>query len=108
MQEIKALIRPERLADVIDALHAIPGMPGVTVSTVESVARRVDGVADAMLGHGVLSKLETVVSDALMDRVVATIQHAAHTGRAGDGKIFVVPVTHAVQIRTGGSGEGIL
>ena len=53
-------------------------------------------------------KLELVVSDEMVDKVVGSIREAAHTGRIGDGKIFVIPVKDAVRIRTGDRGEAAI
>ncbi|MFQ5646354.1 MAG: P-II family nitrogen regulator, partial [bacterium] len=50
-------------------------------------------------------KLETVLSDDLVDRTIEAIVEVAHTGKIGDGKIFVLPVEEAVRIRTGEKGE---
>ncbi|MGH9254733.1 MAG: P-II family nitrogen regulator [Vicinamibacterales bacterium] len=108
MYEIKAIVRRERVPDVMTALHARPDLPGVTISHVEGVGRR-SGSADAPeYGEVPMAKLETVVSDELASWVVDTIKRAAFTGRAGDGKIFVVRVEQAVQIRSGEEGPQVL
>ena len=102
MKEIKAIVRPERLSDVLQALHGIPRLPGVTVSHVRGFGRRVpadpDGEAFAAVD---MTKLEIVVPAALASDVVSTIERAAHTGRAGDGKIFTIAVDGAVRVRSG-------
>lgn len=105
MREIKAIIRRERLSGVVHALHQINGMPGMTVSVVHGYGRadsehpgRTEPIVETQL-----AKLETVVPLALVEVVVATIRQSAHTGRAGDGKIFVIPV-EAVR-RIGGADE---
>ena len=109
MHEIKALIRPERLADVIDALHQVPSMPGITVSTVHGVGRRANGAqTEAVFGEVTMTKVETVVNDALVDEVVEAITRTAHTGRPGDGKTFVIPVGRAIHIRSGDADENAL
>ena len=108
MREIKAIIRRERVEDVIGALHERPDLPGVTISQVEGVGRR-PGRADApQFGHVEMAKLETVVAADLADWVVDTIERAAFTGRSGDGKIFVIRVEQAVQIRSGERGPQVL
>lgn len=81
---------------MIYALRQIEGMPGMTVSTANGLS------AD----HGtfeqvVKTKLEIMVPDALVEPVVQAIQKAAHTGLAGDGRIFVIPIEQTVKIRTG-------
>ena len=108
MREIKAIIRRERVSDVITALHQRPDLPGVTISFVDGVGRK-PGRSDAVeFGEVQMAKLETVVSAPLVDWVVSTIQRAAFTGRPGDGKIFVIPVEEAVQIRSGSRGPEVL
>ena len=108
MREIKAIIRRERVEDVVGALRARPDLPGVTISQVEGVGRR-PGSADApRYGEVQMAKIETVVSAELAPWVVDTIKRAAFTGRAGDGKIFVIRVEQAVQIRSGEEGPHVL
>lgn len=106
MKEIKAIIRPHRLDAVLEALHVHPELPGVTVSTVRGFGRTVGRQpvsSDAAIQYGTteMVKLECVVNDNQVDIVVDLIQQAAHTGNAGDGKVFVYGVQEAVKIRTG-------
>lgn len=108
MREIKAIVRRERVSDVIGALHERPDLPGVTISMVDGVGRRPAASGTVEFGEVQMAKLETVVSDELVDWVVETIRHAAFTGRPGDGKIFVVRVEEAVQIRSGDKGPKVL
>ena len=107
MHEIKAIIRRERLEDVLEALHARPELPGVTISVVQGVGRHAVAGGESF-GEVQMAKVETVVTADLVDWVVDTIQRAAATGRPGDGKIFVIPVERAVQIRSGEKGPGVL
>ena len=100
MREIKAIIKPERLSEVLRALHAIPELPGVTVSTVRGYGRRVPA-GETTFDEVERIKLEIVVTAPLVAPVVEAVRRAAHTGLAGDGKIFVLPVEHAVNIRSG-------
>jgi nitrogen regulatory protein P-II 1 len=102
MKEIKAFIRPHQADHVIDALEASPESPGVTVSRVRGFGHPKGG-GPATLTEQV--KLEIVVPDADAEGVVDTIAEHAHTGRFGDGKIFVYDVADAVRIRTGERGE---
>jgi nitrogen regulatory protein P-II 1 len=109
MREIKAIIRRERLAGVLGALHERPDLPGVTISYVDGVGRTPGGNADSIeFGEVQMAKLETVVSSDLAEWVVDTITKAAFTGRAGDGKIFVIRVEQAIKIRSGDRGPGVL
>lgn len=102
IKEIKAIIRPERLSAVLQALHQMPRLPGVTVSHVRGFGRRVPADPDGEAFDAVdMAKLEIVIATELVNDVVHTIERAAHTGRAGDGKIFMVPVEGAVRVRSG-------
>ena len=108
MQEIKAIIRTDRLVDVVHALQALPDMPGLTVSSVRGFGRRASSLpgGPSTFDEAALSKLEAVVDAELAAAVIAVILREAKTGRAGDGKIFISPVTRAVQIRDGSILEG--
>jgi nitrogen regulatory protein P-II 1 len=101
MQEIKAIIRTDRLQDVVHALHELPNMPGVTVSTVRGFGRRAAGAGSGLYDQTDFTKLETVVDDESVPSVIDTILRHARTGGAGDGKIFVMPVLQTIQIREG-------
>ena len=107
MREIKAIIRPDRLSDVLHALRQIPEMPGVTVSVVQGFGRgqgRQSGDT-GFVGEAQFAKVETVVPVDLVQRVIETVRRTAHTGRAGDGKIFVIAVEHVTRISTGEEDE---
>ena len=102
MKEIKAIIRPDRLSVVLHALHGIPGLPGVTVSTVHGFGRRYPTAGPGEEFDEVeMTKLEVVVPDAIAQAVAGAIERAAHTGRMGDGKVFIIPVERALKIRSG-------
>jgi nitrogen regulatory protein P-II 1 len=109
MKEIKAIIQPFMLEKVIKALHEIEGLPGCTVSTIQGYGRigKSKGI-EPNLGSTERTKLEIVIEDSLVDQVVVVIQKSAHTGNAGDGKIFVIEAVDAVSIRTGKRGEKAL
>ena len=96
MKEIKAIIQPFMLSHVLHALHAIEGLPGVTVSE----ARSID-LERGTLEQSTQVKLEIMVPDGQADAVREAIQKHAHTGREGDGRIFVIPIEQATDIRTG-------
>ena len=110
MHEIKAVVRADRLEAIIQALHEIPSLPGITVSVVRGIGRRHNAAtADAPeYGEIAMAKLETVVPDELLDRVVGTVRRVGHTGRAGDGKIFVSHVSRAINIRDDAEGVDVL
>jgi len=82
MKKIEAIIKPFKLDEVKDALVEI-GIGGMTPKV----------------------KIEVVVRDEEVEKVVETIVKTAQTGRVGDGKIFILPVEEVVRIRTGERGE---
>lgn len=113
MKEIKAIIQPFLLSKVVEALKQIEGLPGVTVSEVHGFGRaKAVGSPGAFLDGNVeyvnKSKIEAVVPDVLAERVIRVIREHAHTGNAGDGKIFVYRVDDVVRIRTGDRGESAI
>ena len=96
MKEIKAIIKPFRLEQVIEALREVKGLPAVTISPAHGLSAE-RGTFDQV----VKTKLEIMVPDDLVETVVQSIQKAAHTGNPGDGRIVVIPVEETVKIRTG-------
>jgi len=109
MKEIKAIVRPAIVSRVIDALHGSDYLPGITLSTVTSFGRHPRGAEKgAVPDDEAMTKIEIVVPDALAASVVESIAHAARTGSASDGKIFVYAVEDALRIQTGERGEGAL
>ncbi len=109
MQKVEAIIKPFKLDEVKEALNAI-GIQGITVSEVKGFGRQKGHTelyrgAEYVVDFLPKIKLEIVVPDDLVPKVVEAIQTAANTGRIGDGKIFVMPVIEAVRIRTGDRGE---
>ncbi len=113
MQKIEAIIRPEKLDDVKNAL-ADAGYSGMNI--VHVTGRGVQrGIVHMGRGGETYTvdmlpkvKIEVVIKDADCDRVVKMICEAAHTGNIGDGKIFVLPVSDAIRVRTGERGEAAI
>ncbi len=113
MKKIEAVVRPEKLDDVKNALAA-KGYVGLNI--VGITGRGVQkGIVHAGRGGETYSvdmlpkvKLETVVADGAVEDVVATIVQAARTGHIGDGKIFIHPVEDAIRVRTGERGDAAL
>ena len=108
MKLIMAIIKPFKLDEVKDALNEI-GVEGITVSEVKGFGRQKGHTelyrgAEYVVDFIPKIKLEIAVNDALLNKVVETIQNTAKTGRIGDGKIFVLPLEEAVRIRTGENG----
>lgn len=110
MKEIKAIIRPFKLLDVIDELQKIEGLPGVTISEIKGFGKSraknaKDKVTYELVEFIPRIKLEVVVIDEMADEVINVIQKYSHTGNTGDGKIFVVNVEDVVKIRTNERGK---
>lgn len=110
MKEIKAIIRPGKLLEVTEELHAIEGLPGVTVSEIKGFGKgkaknAKDKIIYEMVEFVPRIKLEVVVDDGMVAEVVNVIQKYAHTGNTGDGKIFVSTVDEIVKIRTNERGR---
>jgi len=109
MKKIEAIIRPFKIDDVREALSEV-GVRGITLTEVKGYGRQ-KGHTEVYRGSeyqiDFLPKLkvEIIVPDNLVDRVIDTIVKAARTGQVGDGKIFVYDVIEAVRIRTEESGE---
>ena len=94
MKEIKAVIRPAKLLEVIEELHVIDGLPGVTVTEIKGFGKgKAKNAADRVLYEMVSLipriQLEVVVNDNMVEEVVGVLQKNAHTGNTGDGKIFI-------------------
>ena len=112
MKIIEAIIKPFKLDDVREALNEL-GIQGMTVTEVRGFGRQ-KGHTELYRGAEYVVdllpkiKLEILVQDDRVDRVVDTIIGAAKTGRIGDGKIFVLPVGDAIRIRTGERGEDVI
>jgi len=109
MQKIEAIIKPFKLDEVKAALAEI-GIQGMTVSEVKGFGRQ-KGQTEIYRGSEYTVdflpkiKLEIVVEDKLVDSAIDVIQKTAHTGKIGDGKIFLSPITKAMRIRTKETGE---
>ena len=112
MKKIEAIIRPEKLDEVRKAIEAV-GYPGVTITEAEGHGKQ-KGVVQQWRGETYCVeflpkvKLELVVGDADVERIVQAVIKAAKTGSVGDGKIFVSDVRDVIKIRTGERGESAL
>lgn len=109
MKLIMAIIKPFKLDEVRDALSQI-GVQGMTVTEVKGFGRQKGQTeiyrgAEYTVNMVPKIKIEVVCGTDLAGRVVETIQQMANTGSVGDGKIFVIDVTHATRIRTGEQNE---
>tara|TARA_B100002051_G_C16399766_1_gene469302 strand:- start:99 stop:485 length:387 start_codon:yes stop_codon:yes gene_type:complete len=109
MKKIEAIIKPFKLDEVKEALHEV-GLQGITVLEAKGFGRQKGHTelyrgAEYVVDFLPKVKLEIVVEDEMLDRAVEAIKNAAHTGRIGDGKIFIVPVEDAIRVRTGERGS---
>jgi nitrogen regulatory protein P-II 1 len=109
MKKVEAIIKPFKLDEVKEALHEI-GVQGLTVTEVKGFGRQKGHTelyrgAEYVVDFLPKLKLEIVVADDMLDKVVAAIVDSANTGRIGDGKIFVLPLEEAIRIRTGERGS---
>lgn len=96
MKEVKAIIQPFMLQHVLDALHQIEDLPAVTVAPVQGISVKSGDTTPVAK-----TKLEIMVPDHLVGAVIGAIQASAHTGKSGDGRVFVIPIEETVKIRTG-------
>jgi nitrogen regulatory protein P-II 1 len=108
MKKIEAIIKPFKLDEVKEALHEI-GLQGITVTEAKGFGRQKGHTelyrgAEYVVDFLPKVKLEIVLEDGLVERAVEAIQRAAHTGRIGDGKVFITNVEEAIRIRTGERG----
>jgi nitrogen regulatory protein P-II 1 len=108
MKKIEAIIKPFKLDEVKEALHEV-GIQGITVTEAKGFGRQKGHTelyrgAEYVVDFLPKVKIEVVMEDAMVGRAVEAIQKAAHTGRIGDGKIFVTTIDEAIRIRTGERG----
>jgi nitrogen regulatory protein P-II 1 len=112
VKKIEAIIRPSKLDDVKRALSSA-WIAGLTVTEVKGYGRQ-RGHAELYRGAEYVIdfvpklKVELVVPDPLVPRVLHDLERTLRTGKIGDGKVFVGPVDEAVRVRTGERGEDAL
>ena len=112
MRKVEAIIKPFKLDEVKEALNEI-GVQGMTITEVKGYGRQ-QGHSELYRGAEYVVdfipkiKIEVVVPDNIVEKVVEAIVNAARTGRIGDGKVFIIPVEDAVRIRTGERGENAI
>ena len=105
MKLVKAIVRPNKVDDVRDALEKM-NIPGMTVTEVRGHGRQKGHTAiyrGKEYNVSLLPKveIEVVVADAVAEEVIKAIMGAARTGEIGDGRVFVIPAEHSYNIRTG-------
>ena len=109
MRKIEAIIKPFKLDEVKEALHEI-GLQGITVLEAKGFGRQKGHTelyrgAEYVVDFLPKVKIELVIDDNLVERAIEAIQQSAHTGRIGDGKIFITQVEEAIRVRTGERGS---
>ncbi|MGY9062819.1 MAG: P-II family nitrogen regulator [Rhodospirillales bacterium] len=109
MKKIEAIIKPFKLDEVKEALQDV-GLQGITVLEAKGFGRQKGHTelyrgAEYVVDFLPKVKIELVVDDDMAERAVDAILQAAHTGRIGDGKIFITPVEEAIRVRTGERGS---
>src|SRR5690554_4508135 len=109
MKKIEAIIKPFKLDEVKEALQEL-GLQGITVVEAKGFGRQKGHTelyrgAEYVVDFLPKVKIEVVLEDEMVERAVEAIQRAAHTGRIGDGKIFITTVEEAIRIRTGERGS---
>ena len=109
MKKIEAIIKPFKLDEVKDALQEA-GVDGITVTEAKGFGRQ-KGHTELYRGAEYIVdflpkvKIELVIDDDQLDAAIDAIQKSAHTGRIGDGKIFISSIDEAIRIRTGERGS---
>jgi nitrogen regulatory protein P-II 1 len=109
LKKVEAIIKPFKLDEVKEALNEV-GIQGITVSEVKGFGRQKGHTelyrgAEYVVDFIPKIKMEIIVTDEIVGKVIETIEQAAKTGRIGDGKIFVSSVEEVIRIRTGEKGE---
>jgi nitrogen regulatory protein P-II 1 len=109
MKKIEAIIKPFKLDEVKEALSDL-GLKGLTVTEAKGFGRQKGHTelyrgAEYVVDFLPKVKIEVILEDNMVERAVEAIQQAAHTGRIGDGKIFISPIEDAIRIRTGERGD---
>jgi nitrogen regulatory protein P-II 1 len=112
MKKVEAIIKPFKLDDVKDALSKI-GIYGMTVTEVKGFGRQKGHVevyrgTEYQVNFIPKMKIEVVVPDSIIDKVISTILEKAQTGSIGDGKIFIYSLEDVLRIRTGERGEAAI
>lgn len=112
MKMVMAVVKPHKLDQVREALTGV-GVEGMTATEVKGYGRQKGHTeiyrgAEYAVNFVPKVRIEVVVADSIVDRVVEAIQEAAKTGKIGDGKVFVYDVDSAVRIRTGETGDEAL
>lgn len=112
MKKVEAIIKPFKLDEVKDALNSI-GIHGMTVTEVKGFGRQKGNIevyrgTEYEISFIPKIKIEVVVPDSIIDKVINTILEKAKTGNIGDGKVFIYSLEDVIRIRTGEKGESAI
>ena len=114
MKEIKAYVRPDCVTHIVTRLEK-EGARDLTVTRVDAIGALADSEKDRLRifrnyseKYSDIAKIEIVCADAEVDRFASVLREASYTGERGDGRIFVVNVERAINIRTGDEGDKAL
>ena len=112
MKLITAIIKPFKLTDVREALSAI-GVQGITITEVKGFGRQKGHTelyrgAEYVVDFLPKVRIDVAIRDDLLERAIEAIEKQAHTGKIGDGKIFVFALDEVIRIRTGETSEAAL
>ncbi len=110
MKLVIGIVRPEKANDVLESLYRAK-VRGISMSRVQGHGGELDRVetyrgTTVQMGLSEKVRFEIAVSDSFVDPTIEALREGAQTGEVGDGKIFVVPLEHAVRIRTGETDQG--
>lgn len=105
MKHIIAYIRPNKMPAVTLALHRLTGLPGVSFSEVrgfssDRIPKTGRLIVQDLVDYTPYVRVETFCGDDQAYEIKCAIQHAAHTGKNGDGKIYIADVEEAIRIQT--------
>jgi nitrogen regulatory protein P-II 1 len=99
MKLITAIIRPNMLDKLVVSLEDVPNFPGMTVSDAEGFGQRLrTTVYDSLNPFKPKKRIEIAANDDMADEIVKVVREHVHTGKKGDGIIFVLPINEAVLI----------
>ena len=101
MKEIRAYVQPFVLGRLVQSLMELPGFPGMSVLDCDGFGRVLVDSGQSFDPFISKKRIEIIVEDSMVDAVIEIIVSRAHTGRPGDGRIFVFEVQEAISIRTG-------
>jgi len=112
MKKIEAIIKPFKLDEVREALSSL-GISGLTVTEVKGFGRQKGHTelyrgAEYVVDFLPKVKLELIIADEMLESAIEAIQKSAHTGKIGDGKIFVAPLDEIIRIRTDERGDNAI